>query len=179
VSGRCPISVAEASAYRRPLLAYDGSESAEEALDVAIELASASRGRLTILSAIHQIPYLACTGAAPEAVAEARRSFLTDAERMVCRAVERVPRGIPVTKMVSGQPVEKVLLAEATGGRHDLIVIGSRGRGPIRSWLLGSVGRTMLRRSPLPVLVAGSRSAKAIAPEGAAAQIAPVRPRRA
>jgi nucleotide-binding universal stress UspA family protein len=179
VNGRRGISVAEASDCRRPLLAYDGSEPAEEALDVAIELASASRGRLTILSAIHQIPYLACTGAAPEAVAEARRSFLTDAERMVCRAVERVPRGIPVTKIVSGDPVERVLLAEAISGRHDLIVIGSRGRGPIRSRLLGSVGRTMLRRSPLPVLVVGSRRARAVAPEGAAGQIAPVRPRRA
>jgi nucleotide-binding universal stress UspA family protein len=179
VSGRRPISIAEAGDCRRPLLAYDGSESAEEALDVAIALASASRGRLTILSAIHQIPYLACTGAAPEAVAEARKSFLTDAERMVCRAVERVPRGIPVTKIVSTQPAENVLLAEASTGRHDLIVIGSRGRGPIRSWLLGSVGRTMLRRSPLPVVVVGSRSARAVAPDAAPGQIAPVTPRRA
>jgi nucleotide-binding universal stress UspA family protein len=153
VRSRCSISMGEATRCRKPLLAYDGSPSAERALDVAVDLASGSHSRLTILCAVFQIPALACLGAAPEAVSELRKSFLTDAERLVCRAVERVPRGIPVTKLVSSQPIEQALLRQAIEGDHDLVILGSRGRGPLRSLIFGSVSRTALRRCPLPVLI--------------------------
>ena len=179
MSARRAISVAEAARCRKPLVAYDGSPGADRALDVAIAVASGSHGRLTLLSAVVRIPYLACTGAAPEAVAEARRSFLTDAERVLCQAVERIPRGIPVTKIVSARPVEDALLSEVRRGDHDLLIVGSRGRGSIRSLLLGSVGRAMLRRSPLPVLIVPPTPEAVRAGDEASAQIAPMTPRRA
>ena len=179
MSRRRPISVAEATDCRKPLLAYDGSPASDRALQAAIELASGSHCRLTILCGVVQIPYLAYTGAAPEAVAELRRSFLTDAERVLRRAVERLPRGIPVTKRVSAQPIEQALLNEAREGNHDLVILGSRDRGSIRSVLFGSVSRTMLRRCPLPVLIARSRRDEAPLPEEAPAQIGPMTPRRA
>ena len=176
---RRPISLVEATDCRRPLLAYDGSPAADRALETSIELASTSHGRLTILSAVVQIPYIAYTGAASEAVAELRNSFLRDAERVICRAVELVPRGIPVTTLVSPRPIEQALLREAREGDHDLVILGSRGRGPIRSGLFGSVGRTMLRHGPLPVLIVSARPEEASVPDETAAQIAPMTPRRA
>lgn len=174
---RHPISPAEATRYRKPLLAYDGSPAADRALDVAIELADTCHGRLTILSAAVHVPYLAYTGASPEAVAEVEKGFLTDAERVVCRAVERIPRGIPVTKLVSSQSIELALLREAGEGDHDLVIIGSRGHGAIHSVLFGSVSRLMLRRSPLPVLIAGPTPDEAPVGEQASAKIA-MTPRR-
>ena len=135
---RRSISLVEATDCRKPLLAYDGSPAADRALQVAIELASRSHGRLTILSAVVQIPCLAYTGAAAEAVAEVRRSCLTDAERVLCRAVDRVPQGIPVTKLVSSRPIEHALARETREGDYDLVILGSRGRGPIRSALFGA-----------------------------------------
>jgi nucleotide-binding universal stress UspA family protein len=175
---RRPISLVEAADCRRPLLAYDGSPAADRALETSIDLAAASHGRLTILSAVVQIPYIAYTGAASEAVAELRNSFLRDAERAICRAVELVPRGIPVTKLVSPRPIEQALLREAREG-DDLVILGSRGRGPIRSALFGSVGRTMLRHGPLPVLIVSARPEEASVPDETGAQIAPMTPRRA
>jgi nucleotide-binding universal stress UspA family protein len=179
VSARRPISAGEAASCRKPLVAYDGSPGADRALDVAIEVASGSHGRLTLISAVVRIPYLACTGAAPEAVAEVRKSFLTDAERVLCHAVERIPRGISVTKIVSRQPIEEALVRQARQGDHDLLILGSRGHGPIRSLLRGSVGRAMLRRSPLPVLIVSSTPAGARAVDETGAQVAPMTPRRA
>jgi nucleotide-binding universal stress UspA family protein len=176
---RRPISVAEATLCRKPLLAYDGSPASDRALQAAIELASGSHCRLTILSAVVQIPYLAYTGAAPEAIADLRKSFLFDAERVLRQAVEGVPRGIPVTKRVSTQPIEQALLREVREGNHDLVILGSRDRGPIRSALFGSVCRTMLRQSPLPVLIVRSRRDEAPLPAEASAQIGPMTPRRA
>jgi nucleotide-binding universal stress UspA family protein len=179
VRRRRPISRAEATKYRKPLLAYDGSPAADRALDVAVELADTCHGRLTILSAVVHVPYLAYTGAAPEAVAEVEKSFVTDAERIVCRAVERVPRGIPVTKIVSSQPIERALLREAREGDHDLVILGSRGRGAIRSILFGSVGRSMLRRCPLAVLIARVTPYEAPVAEQGTAQITSMTPGRA
>jgi nucleotide-binding universal stress UspA family protein len=178
VSRRRPISFSDARRYRKPLLAYDGSPSADRALEAAIELASGSHGRLTILSAVVHIPYLAYTGAAPEAVAEVRKSGLADAERMVCRAVNRVPKGVSVTRITSSRPIEQALLRQAREGDHDLVILGSRGRGLIRSVLFGSLGRTMLRRSPLPVLILEPRAEAALLPDQASAQIKPMTPRR-
>jgi nucleotide-binding universal stress UspA family protein len=177
VTARLPIALAEAASCRKPLVAYDGSTAADRALDAAIEIASGSHGRLTLLSAVVRIPYLACTGAAPEAVAEVRKSFLTDAERVLCQAVERIPRGIPVTKIVSPQPVEEALSRQARQGDHDLLIVGSRGQGAIRSLLQGSVGRAMLRRSPLPVLIVPFTPAPEVHEVGA--PVAPMTPRRA
>ena len=158
MSGRRPISRVEATHCRKPLLAYDGSPAADRALDASIELTSASHGRLTILSAAVQVPYLAYTGAAPEAVAELRKSCLTDAERVLCRGGRAGPsrnsrdqdRQFPADR--AGAP------ARGAGGDHDL---GHpwllRGRGPIRSVFFGNVGRTMLRHGPLPVLIVARR----------------------
>ena len=177
--GRRSISAMEATECRKPLLAYDGSPSAERALDVAIDLAAGSHARLAILTAVLPIPAMACIGAAPEGVSELRKSFLTDAERLVCRAVGRVPQGIPVTKLVSTQPVEQALLRQAVEGDHDLVILGSRGRGALRSLLFGSVGRTMLRRCPLPVLIVRPTPGEAPEPDEANAQVGGMTPRRA
>ncbi|MDX6606851.1 MAG: hypothetical protein QOD14_1391 [Solirubrobacterales bacterium] len=147
------IDYADARCYRKPLLAYDGSPGADRALDIAIELASNSHGRLTILTAAARVPFLAYTGAGPEAVNELRRTLMKDAERALCGAVDRVPQGISVTKILSRKPIDEALRQRAGAGDHDLMILGSRGRGPIRAALLGSLGRDMLRLSPLPVLI--------------------------
>jgi nucleotide-binding universal stress UspA family protein len=64
-------------------------------------------------------------------------------------ALEPELRALPVIER--GDPVEK-LLEDAEMG-VDLLVLGSRGFGPVMRLLIGSVSSRVIRRAPCPVLV--------------------------
>ena len=64
-----------------------------------------------------------------------------------------VPDDVSVTTVLTAQPVLPALLQQIEAGRHDLVVMGSRGRGAVRSALLGSVSHYVLNHSPVPVLI--------------------------
>jgi nucleotide-binding universal stress UspA family protein len=55
--------------------------------------------------------------------------------------------------VLSREPVRTALMRQIEQGRHDLVVMGSRGRGALRSALLGSVSHYVLHHSPAPVLI--------------------------
>ena len=54
--------------------------------------------------------------------------------------------------MVAGHPAN-VILSRLREGRHDLLVMGTRGFGRVGSALLGSVSQAVLHKAQVPVLV--------------------------
>ena len=58
-----------------------------------------------------------------------------------------------MTTVLSTEPVEPEIIRQIKDRHHDLVVMGSRGRGAIRSALLGSVSHYVLKHSPVPVLI--------------------------
>jgi nucleotide-binding universal stress UspA family protein len=139
--------------FRRILVAFDGSPHAQAALADANELARANGGRLTVIAVV-PVPSV-WVGAAGEVPVDLGGVESPEQEfgSMLDRAVDTVPADVPVTKILRRGPAAPAILAEAQGGQHDLIVMGSRGRGELRSLLLGSVSHAVLRASPVPVLV--------------------------
>ena len=58
-----------------------------------------------------------------------------------------------MTTVLTSQPILPALIRQIKDGHHDLVVMGSRGRGAVRSALLGSVSHYVLHHSPAPVLI--------------------------
>ena len=75
-------------------------------------------------------------------------------EQLLGRAravVEKAAPGVPVNEVF--EVVDpSTLLIQLSSTAH-LLVLGSRGRGPVRSHLLGSVGLTVVRHAACPVVV--------------------------
>jgi universal stress protein family protein len=55
--------------------------------------------------------------------------------------------------VLSRDPVRPAIFHQLIDGQHDLLVMGSRGRGALRSAVLGSVSHYALDHSPVPLLI--------------------------
>ena len=139
--------------FHNILVSYDGSPHAERALEEAIDLAQLSHARLTILTAITRCPAWAYSGPSVAAAATLSTELENEAANIQRRAIDRVPDDLPVTKILTHEPIIKALMKQINGGRHDLVVMGSRGFGPVRGTLLGSVSQHVLSHSDVPVLI--------------------------
>lgn len=139
--------------FHNILVCVDGSVHAEHALDEAIDLAQAGAGRLTILTAVRRPPYWAASPVTIAAVAPLAAELSREAHDTLRAAVERVPASIPVTSILSEKPIREALIKRLGCGEHDLLVMGSRGRGALTASVLGSVSHYALNHSPVPVLI--------------------------
>ncbi|MDQ6605295.1 MAG: universal stress protein, partial [Actinomycetota bacterium] len=139
--------------FRNILVAVNGSRHGDRALSEAIELATANNGRLTILTAVPKVPGWTTT---PMTVATAQvvaADLERDSVELLERAVALVPATVPVLKILSHEPVRHALRRRLRCGEHDLLVMGSRGRGAVSASLLGSVSHYALNHSPVAVLI--------------------------
>jgi nucleotide-binding universal stress UspA family protein len=139
--------------FQNILVAVDGSPDAGQALTQAIDLAESEHARLTLFSAVVTPPAAAYIGAGGEVAMTVARDAEADTETILREAVQRVPDRVSVSTVQSGEPVRPALIHQIKTGRHDLVVMGSRGRGALRSVLLGSVSHYLLHHSPVPVLI--------------------------
>lgn len=137
------------------LVAVDGSPHADQALTEAIDLADSQHARLTLFTAI--APGALGYSGSGEAVVAALEAAEADTETILQRARARIPASVPVTTLVTREPVMPALIHQITDGHHDLVVMGSRGHGGVRSALLGSVSHHVLHHSPVPVLIVHAR----------------------
>jgi nucleotide-binding universal stress UspA family protein len=139
--------------FHNILVAIDGSPDSDQALTQAIDLAESQHSRLTLFSAVVVPPAGAYIGAGGPVAATLARDAETETERILRMASQRVSDRVSLSTVLSSEPVRRALIHQIETGAHDLIVMGSRGRGAVRSVLLGSVSHYVLHHSPVPVLI--------------------------
>jgi len=134
-------------------VAFDGSPQSRIALREAAALAGAAGARLRLIAAVEPLVFPAFvnvpSGDGYAALVRARRDFL---ERETEAAAASLPAGIEAeVRVVDGGAIESICRELEDGA--DLLVVGSRGWGPVRRVLLGSVSARLLHVASCPVLV--------------------------
>ncbi len=132
------------------LVGYDGSEGARHALRWAARLAKGQGpNSVTVVSVA---PTLELTQPIRDAVdptsdTAKHRADLAEAKELLAR------EGVEADAVLKvGNPTEEILdFADADS--YDVIVVGNRGRGGARRFLMGSVSDRVVRHSSKPVMV--------------------------
>jgi nucleotide-binding universal stress UspA family protein len=148
--------------FHNILVAVDGSADADAALAHAIDLAESEHTRLTLITAVAEIPSTAYL-IAGEQTRQLIEGAHAQAEAVIRKARDQVPADLPVTTVLSEQSIRVALIRQIKEGHHDLVVIGSRGRGAVRAALLGSASHYVLHHSPVPVLIVHAERSAATA----------------
>ena len=138
------------------LVAIDGSAHAATALAEAIDLAQVSRARLTVMTSVPDPAVWLITGVAYSSGVDFEK-LARETEReysdLLEQAIATVPDDLPVTKVLAHGRAATNILEQIDKGKHDLVMMGSRGRGDVRSLLLGSVSHEVLNASRVAVLI--------------------------
>ena len=136
------------------LVGIDRSQHAHVALSQAVDIARTQHASLTVLVAYTtQMPWGPVAPLPQSAVDDFIAGVRSEAQAIADEARSTIPSEVRAEILVvDATPAEAVLDQAVTGG-HDIIVLGSRGRGDAESFLLGSVSHAVLNHSRVPVLI--------------------------
>ena len=140
--------------------AYRPTEDGEAALGAAEELALVLSASLRVMNVVEPLSQLYGTGEVPVNFPEIDGSFRADAERTFNERVARLSANLETeaTQYV-GTPTD--VLAEQSK-TVDLLVVGSRGYGPLKAVLVGGVSGQVIRLAACPVVVVPRRARAAV-----------------
>lgn len=143
--------------YKRILVAIDGSQAAQLALEEALKIAEAAEAIVTaVFVANYGAQMLDITAGLIEGQAgstpaiEAAKATLEDARALF---EQRKIRGLTRVIDAYGDDIASVLYRVASECEADLVVMGTHGRHGVGRLLLGSVAEAFLRRADVPVLL--------------------------
>src|SRR3954447_10149832 len=142
--------------FKRILVPIDGSSHAALALAEAADLARCTNAQLTVLTSVpNPSTWLLGVGTlnAPLDIDALEEQLVTEYQELLDSAVDALPDDLPVAKQLPHGRAATAIHEQIGDGGHDLVVMGSRGRGDVRSLVLGSVSHQVLQASPAAVLV--------------------------
>ena len=153
--------------FRRVLVALDGSNLAERALEAAAVLGSMDGATFELVQAIDPLP-VAVSIYLPHTVELVEDAVEAEAERAgaylerVRRALQHKGYDASTLVISDAEPARAILRHAEASGAH-LIALGTHGRRGLGRVVLGSVADTVLRGASCPVLIVPKRSGGAAA----------------
>lgn len=146
--------------FKTLLIATDGSDLANKALDAALELARLNGARLTILTATDPVSTGIGSGGfgmidAGPIVARLEEAYAAEAANLLAAARHKA-QGAGIQAEILHLPRHRPsdgIIEIAAEKDCDLIVMGSHGRRGIGRLLLGSQASDVLARASVPVLI--------------------------
>jgi nucleotide-binding universal stress UspA family protein len=135
------------------VVGVDGSDCSRTALEFALDEAALRGAGLRVVAAAPEADYWAASyGLSPSLLEELAADLEKTTQAMVDAVVrERGGADVPVqVRAVAGSPGQ-VLVDQSRDA--DMLVVGHRGRGGLRSAVLGSVGLQCVLHAAVPVTV--------------------------
>jgi nucleotide-binding universal stress UspA family protein len=145
-------------AFGHVVIAVDGSPAADEATRVGLEIAAGVGAEVT---------FVHCDRVLAEQVFEEDSRATESVERRLevdpvlrtaaaAAAARGVSAGFELVSAEGSKELVPAILGIASAVGADFVVVGSRGRGPLASVVLGSVSQGILEAAGVPVVVVHS-----------------------
>ncbi len=145
---------------RNVLVAVDGSENSDRALDFALELAEKFGAAVRVLN-VSESPAMGAVPLEPTTVSgDSMVIFANDLrkfhEEILNKAVahaKTVKPDVAVSwKLRDGDPSLEIV-AEAKGEGFDVVVVGHQGQGRVKELFLGNISEKVAHLAPCPVVI--------------------------
>jgi nucleotide-binding universal stress UspA family protein len=147
----CPVSIVPASPSQATLqtlaVAYDAGDAARTALEYAARVARSLSARLVLISVVE--PF---ADSRIEKTDDDHQRYRSAVVERADQAADQLRPGLDVEVRTLPGPAGE-MLAAACKDDVDLLVAGSRGYGPLRAVLAGSVSRYLADHAPCPLIV--------------------------
>jgi nucleotide-binding universal stress UspA family protein len=133
------------------LVAHDGSEQSDKALDKAASLALLSKGSVVVLSVV---PDLCMMELSDNDCKQMYKIMTEESEKKLNTTKDDLSKkGIEIETVVKFGNAAETIIKTCNDRNIDMIVIGSHGRHGAKKFLLGSVSSKVVDHSPCDVLV--------------------------
>jgi nucleotide-binding universal stress UspA family protein len=132
-------------------VAVNDSEESRGALDAGIAIAAAAGATLELIAVSDPNPFGYTSAFEIMTAGEIEGAATEHARKALEEARGRVPEGIPVEEHLRRDEPGATLVEESE--RLDLLLVGSRGYGPVGRTFLGSVSSHVTRKAACPVIV--------------------------
>ncbi len=144
------------------LVAVDGSENSNRALDFAADFAEKFSASLTIINvseapAIGVVPPQDPSAVSPESMIIFSKDLDRIHQGILDKAVSYVKQAKPnlviATKLREGEPANEII-SEAKESAIDVLVVGHKGGGRVQEFLgLGGISEKVVHLAPCPVVI--------------------------
>ena len=155
----CPVAVVSVGFGARGLpehpvigCGYEATDDGAAALGAAEELALALGGSLQVTHVVEPPSYLYDSGEMPLNMPELDARMRAEAERVLAERIGHLSASLHNVEgtVQVGRPADRLIAATET---VDVMVVGSRGYGPLKAVLLGGVSGQLIRSAACPVIV--------------------------
>ncbi len=140
------------------LVAYDGTEGANRALDFGLDLANKYAASVMILNVLEMPVYsnpeepLAVSAGVAGLAKDLREAHTAILAKAIEKAVRDKPKIQIVTELREGDPSTQIVAA-ASEGNYDVIIVGHGGEGRLRELILGGTSESVAHRAKCAVII--------------------------